>query len=187
MKSTVVYRHRKLSNNEVFYIGIGSIKRPYDKRGRSKWWNRVVREYGYYTEIIFENLSWDDACDLENLLISEYGRKDLGKGTLVNLTDGGEGGFGVICSIETREKISKSRKGMVSNMKGKTTSDEVKNKISMARKGSKGNSNKLVLDTSTGIFYDSIREAALIFSINEKTLHNQLVGRTKNKTNLIKV
>jgi len=37
-----------------------------------------------------DNLNWEDACKKEIEFIELYGRRDLNKGTLVNLTDGGE-------------------------------------------------------------------------------------------------
>ena len=38
-----------------------------------------------------EDVTWEEACTLEKNLIKEYGRRDLMAGTLVNMTDGGEG------------------------------------------------------------------------------------------------
>lgn len=87
----VVYRHRDNLNN-VFYVGIGKKEsRAYDYLHRSNFWKRYSKKYGVNTEIIAENISYEDAKELEILLISEYGRRDLGKGMLVNMTDGGDG------------------------------------------------------------------------------------------------
>ena len=58
---------------------------------------------------MLENLSEDEAFDLEIKLIAEYGRKDLGTGCLLNFTDGGEGLSNP--SKETREKISQANIG----------------------------------------------------------------------------
>ena len=68
----VVYQHIRLDNNSIFYIGIGSVKRPYDKRMRSKFWNSIVNKVGYKVEIIYENLTWKEACNLEKSLIKKY-------------------------------------------------------------------------------------------------------------------
>ena len=106
-----VYRHIRLDKNEVFYIGIGEFEsRAYDKIFRTKYWKNVAKK-GYEIEILFRDLTWEDACQKERELITLYGRKDLGLGSLVNLTDGGQGPKGVIRSEETRKKISESRKG----------------------------------------------------------------------------
>ena len=44
---------------------------------------------------------------------------------------------------------------------------------------------KIVLDTQTGVFYSSVREAAKLLSYNENTLRSYLTGQNKNKTSLI--
>lgn len=44
---------------------------------------------------------------------------------------------------------------------------------------------KLVLDTSTGIFYDSAKEAAECFGIKHSSMKSMLNGSFKNRTNLI--
>ena len=87
----IVYRHRDNSNN-IFYIGIGKYKkRAFDYLNRSNFWKRYSKKYGVNSEIIAEGIDYDDAKELEILLISEYGRRDLDKGNLVNMTDGGDG------------------------------------------------------------------------------------------------
>jgi hypothetical protein len=85
-------------DNEVpFYVGKGTGNRAYlhltDRRG-SHFTNRVqrlVREGRAPTIEIIEALDEDHAKFLEVCLIEVIGRADLGKGTLLNLTDGGDG------------------------------------------------------------------------------------------------
>jgi len=98
MRNKVVYIHRKKTNREVFYVGIGRPDRPYQKSpsARSVFWHRVVDKYGYIVEVIHTGISWEEACNIEMDLIELIGRRDLGTGTLVNLTDGGEGATGCI-------------------------------------------------------------------------------------------
>ena len=106
----VVYRHRRLDNHEVFYVGIGKTeKRAYSKWNRNAHWKNITSKYGYNVELLAEDLSWEDACELECFLIGEYGRKDLGTGRLVNMTDGGEGLFNP--SQETRKKMRDAKAG----------------------------------------------------------------------------
>jgi hypothetical protein len=89
---SVVYRHIRLDKNEPFYIGIGKTeKRAYSKHSRNRYWNHITKNTEYKVQILFDDLSWDMAVEKEIELIQTYGRKDLGLGTLVNLTDGGEG------------------------------------------------------------------------------------------------
>jgi hypothetical protein len=62
----IVYLHRKKTNNEIFYVGMGNSKRVYSRQ-RSKFWEDTVKKYGYYSVIIADNLSKDDALELEVL------------------------------------------------------------------------------------------------------------------------
>jgi hypothetical protein len=131
----VVYQHVRKDTNEVFYVGIGANeKRAYRKDGRNSHWKNIVKKVGYYVEIIYPDLEWKLACNMEQYLIEAYGRIDLGTGLLVNKTIGGEGVVGNINSEETRRKISESNKGKVSHNKGKSMSEEQKKKISESLK-----------------------------------------------------
>jgi len=124
----VLYKHIRKDTNQVFYIGIGNEKRAYITKGRNKHWYNVVNKHGYIVEIIQENLDWASACKEEIKLIKKYGRKDLGNGTLVNMTDGGDGILGIIRNKETCKKISESLMGHVH-------SNETRQKISNSNKG----------------------------------------------------
>jgi group I intron endonuclease len=99
-----------------------------------------------------------------------------------NSLKGNQSRLGAKLSNETKLKISNSHKG-------KKASLETKLKMSKARKGIKRNYStnreKLILDLSNGIFYNSILEAANIFNLNICTLGNYLRGKRKNKTSLI--
>lgn len=209
---TTVYRHRRLDTNEIFYIGIGKTeKRPYSKAGRNKHWKNIVNKAGYSVEIISKVDTWEEACELEQFLIQEYGRKDLGTGILVNMTDGGEGivnqvfskkhktklskaRTGKKLSEELKQKISESRKGyktsdetklkMSEAQTGRFVSEETRQKMSEARGGHKHPRAKKVINTKTGVIYNTIKEAAEKEGLNRTTLTRYLNGRLKNKTTL---
>ena len=103
-ENKVVYLHRKATDNTVFYVGIGNPDRPKSKE-RSVVWHRTANKHGYIIEVIRRGLSKEEACSIEIDLIELIGRRDLGKGTLVNLTDGGEGVSGFAgANQEYREK-----------------------------------------------------------------------------------
>lgn len=88
----IVYRHITKDNGVVFYIGISNKEsRAFDKRSRNKHWKAVVKKHGLNVEITHKDILWEEACVIEKYLISFYGRKDYNNGTLVNMTDGGEG------------------------------------------------------------------------------------------------
>lgn len=104
----VLYRHIRLDKNEPFYIGIGAdVKRAYSKHGRSKYWSRVAK-LGYEVDILIEDLTWEEACEKEREFISLYGRADLNKGPLVNMTDGGDGALGRPQTERLKEKLKNS-------------------------------------------------------------------------------
>jgi hypothetical protein len=61
-------------------------------------------------EVVSEFLLEEDAHALEVELIFKYGRRDLGLGSLMNLTNGGEGVCGRILSKEELVKVALARK-----------------------------------------------------------------------------
>ena len=198
---TIVYQHIQLNTNKVFYIGIGKTeKRAYNKTNhRSKYWKNIINKHDYKIEILFNNLTWKEACQIEKYLIKYYGRRDLKTGNLVNLTDGGDGCVGRIFSKETREKMSNSQKG-------KIKSAQVRKSISKGRKGiifsnehmqnmknSSINSFKngripgfirKVIDTKTNIVYESLTSACKILNLKYSRTYCQLSGQNPNKTTL---
>lgn len=105
-----VYTHTRPDTNTIFYVGIGFISRAYDShpnRRNKHWVNIVNKNNGEFTvDILDKDLPWELCCAAEQYLISKYGRVDKGTGLLVNMTDGGEGGFGRTMSAEARKKIS---------------------------------------------------------------------------------
>jgi hypothetical protein len=143
-----LYQHTRLDTGEIFYIGIGRPGRAKQK-GRNQHWNSIVKKHGYRVEILEEGLSWYQACELEKMLIALHGRRDLGYGTLVNMTDGGDGvtslspksrakigaaNKGRRHSHEAKAKIAAASTGRVSPNKGKSPSIETREKISAAGK-----------------------------------------------------
>ena len=98
-----VYLHKKKTTGEVFYVGKGCGSRAWDQAGRSSFWRKVVQKHGYDVQIHSCRLQEWYAFELEKDLIAYYGRRQLGKGTLVNLSDGGEGTKGWIASQAFRD------------------------------------------------------------------------------------
>lgn len=134
----IVYRHIRLDKNEPFYIGIGSkISRAFSKDSRNPLWKRVVKKTKYRVDILFDDLTKEEACEKEKEFISLYGRKNLGTGTLCNLTAGGDGTVDIVITEETKKIWREQRKGSGNSMYGKTHTDSTKEKISMANKGRK--------------------------------------------------
>ena len=123
-----VYKHTNKINGKI-YIGITS------QRPRKRWdcgrgymnnehfW-RAIQKYGWDNfehEILFDGLSPEDAFEKEQELILKYDSRNYQKG--YNNSAGGEGGATGICgenhpmygkhhSVETREKLRESHKGV---------------------------------------------------------------------------
>lgn len=112
MNNKCIYLHKKKGTDEVFYVGMGNELRSRCKQGRSDWWWRVVNKYGYDIDIVITGLSWEEAIEKEIETIALYGRKDKGLGSLVNHTDGGEGGYGMRFTDEMIERRRKNMKNL---------------------------------------------------------------------------
>jgi hypothetical protein len=106
----VVYRHINLDSNKVFYVGIGTEKRAYDYKSRSKDWKAEADSSSIETDIIFKCDTREQAYQKEIEFINFYGRVDKKTGTLVNKTDGGGWLKGVIWSPERVKKYSDNAK-----------------------------------------------------------------------------
>lgn len=97
MNNICVYFHINPIKQEVFYVGIGlSGIRPYRLSSRTKLWKNIVKKYGYDVIIIHDNLTYEEASELEIKYIEQIGRRDKGLGPLVNNTSGGDGIRGYI-------------------------------------------------------------------------------------------
>lgn len=147
MNNYCVYLHIRPDKKEVFYVGKGSLKRPYEKRGRNNIWKKIVdKNNNNYQIIIFEEgLTNEEACSLEINLIETYGRIDLNTGPLSNMTKGGEG-IGEL-SQEVRDKIGLANRGkkrtkemrlrMSKAQTGKKRSEKTKKRLSIVNTGKK--------------------------------------------------
>lgn len=184
-----VYLHIKETDGSPFYVGKGLKSRSYQKTSRNKWWCSVVDKHNYDIIYLEENLTETQALEREVYWIKRIGRKSLGLGPLVNLTDGGEGTSGRIVSEVTRLKTSLSNKGQIYHglNSGQKRSEATKLKISTAKKGCVGGRSLVVLDLATGIFYSSIKEAAIYNNFKPRTLEAQLSGQNPNTTTLVRV
>ena len=95
-----------------YYIGKGKGFRAYARHGINlpKDKSRIV--------FLERNLTNVGALAIERRMIQWYGRKDLGTGILLNMTDGGDGGIGkkiwnlgIPMEQEHKDKISVANKG----------------------------------------------------------------------------
>jgi hypothetical protein len=165
-------------NYEPFYVGKGKAKRPLYHLSESllEWdttnnkynrWKKakirkIHKETNTFIWAIADARSEENALKTEIAVIAAIGRKDLNKGPLINLTDGGEGSsgskgnLGVKKSKEARRHMSEARKGVpLSNEHIKAIGDSVRARVKrdpvayaeQARKGGQANRGKTLSDS----------------------------------------
>lgn len=203
-----MYRHIRLDKNEIFYIGIGTkpkkyinthegqYSRAFNKSERSIFWKRIIDKSDYEVEILIESDDYEFIKQKEIEFIKLYGRRDLGLGTLCNLTDGGDGNIGRIYSKETLEKLSKSHKGQIISKEQRDylsllytgtswTTEHRDNYLETIRSRKFNPGASILLCKETGIYYQSIKEASIIYGISRSHLSSMLRGIHRNFTSLI--
>lgn len=110
MTEFCTYLYKDPKANVSPYVGKGVSARParhFHPRTDtqlSRMLKKRVREGFSISPVILAAASDDDACEMEMLLIELIGREDLGKGTLFNKTNGGEGAAGRIVTSEEKTK-----------------------------------------------------------------------------------
>ena len=134
-----VYRHKNKINGKI-YIGI-TMQEPEKRWGidgcnykSSPHFYAAIQKYGWDNfehEILFTNLTKEEACLKEQELIKKYDSMDRDFG--YNSTSGGES---FVMNEETKQKISQSMLGNKNGL-GHPCSEEKKKKISESQKGRK--------------------------------------------------
>lgn len=140
----IVYKHTTPSGK--IYIGITSKKAKYrwgkngNKYKKNKHFYSAILKYGWENiehEILFENLTKEEACQKEIELIAYYRSNEREFG--YNKSIGGEINMGYHLSDETKKTISEVQKGKRCGKDnpfyGKTHSKEQREKWSKERKG----------------------------------------------------
>lgn len=184
-----LYRHIRLDKNEPFYIGIGiteNYSRAYSKKSRNKLWKTIANKSGYEVEIVFDDLSWEEACNKEKEFIELYGRIDNKSGILSNMTNGGDGTIGIKVWNKGKKlsqshinSLSKAQTGLKRSRESILKAIETKKKNFTTR-------GKIVLNTQNGIYYSSVSEAANSIGKKQSYLSHVLNGIIKqNRTNFI--
>lgn len=197
----VVYIHRRKDNNSIFYVGMGFLDRSKDKINRSKEWKEISKD-GYNIDVVAKDLTRKDAVELESFIIDEIGLENL-----VNKSNGGEGGH-ISYNNKTvfqydldgkfiNKHISIAEAGRKTNVISKNISKCLSGereyaggfiwsskKKKMKPKKMKYNRHKLILDTSNGVFYESLPEYCDLNKLNKSTVSRWLNGVRENKSNL---
>ncbi len=183
-------------------------KRAYETRTRSKEWKERASGVCWDWDILEDNLTKEKALEREKHWIKSIGRLNNHTGMLSNLTNGGEGSAGRVVPKEQRDYLRNRYKGQkrpkevvdryVQTRKDRGNykkSQKTKDKISNSLMGNKNpffgkkqpkwvidKHSKIVLNTETGIFYDSIKEAALTTNFKYDHFKSMLNGNAINTT-----
>lgn len=182
MDNYIVYKHTNKTNGKV-YIGMTCQRIEARWKGGNGYCNqhfsRAIKKYGwdgFSHEIIAENLSKEDACELERILIKSYKATEPEYG--YNQALGGDGGgmYKRHHSESAKKKISKARKE-----NGFT--EEHKRHISESKRGVKHHLAKKVYQyTKDGKFikeWDYMSLAAEELNINKANIGEVCNGNRK--------
>ncbi len=192
-----VYRHTIKATNKVFYIGrsrVKDFKRAFNLfcTQRNKSWCETRGSHEVVVEILATNMNEADSGELEEFLILEYGRLDLGTGILTNKCNGGATSKGMKRTDEYCQKLSTVMKGKYTGEKNpfykKQHSQESLDKMRKPRESLKDGGHfrsKVVIDILTSETYLNIRIASQAVGIKYSTLRSYLRGANYNKTSLI--
>jgi group I intron endonuclease len=188
LKKTGIYKITSPKNK--VYIGqsidIQKRFRAYKSLGcklQTKLYNSL-KKYGvdYHTFDVLIECNKEDLNELEKYFIAVYNSSLNG----LNIRSGG---LSESPSVETRLKMSLAHKGDKAFWFGKKMPLESRIKMSKNRIGKYCNGNhpmaRVVLNLETGIYYDTVTEAAESISLKRTTLIMKLRGNNYNNTNLI--
>jgi group I intron endonuclease len=190
-KVSGIYGIRSLSHPERVYIGSAiNIKRRFNEH-RS---NLSLNKHGspklqhHYNKHGLNDLTFEVIvkCEKQDLIKAEQMFIDLyhpwfnicvtaGNRLGMRHTEKTKAQIRLAKSNTSQETIEKIRKAALNR------SPESHERMSKAQVGNK-NRAKLTINLETGIFYDTIKEAAASTNIKHKTLELYLSGRLKNKT-----
>lgn len=145
-----VYMHIDKVTNIPFYIGRGGTNKQekkkqyfracFDKTSRSPEWHAIADTNGYNIKILVHCETIEKCYEKEIEFIKLYGRQNLGEGSLVNKSDGGDSCKGYIMPDSAKKAIAKAMALNNPNFGGKhgigrRHSEESKQKMSEIRKG----------------------------------------------------
>lgn len=198
MNNYCVYIHTTPNNKK--YVGI-TCRKPQIRWAnglgylKNEHFYNAILKYGWDNikhEILYNNLSKEEACKIEQELIQKYDTTNNSKG--YNRSLGGEsGGLGVVFTEERKKKIGETHKGMkhtetakrkiseghkgiITWNKGRNWTNEEKRTMMLAQK------TKPIICIETNIIYESSREAERQTGINRNSIRDCCHERKHCKT-----
>lgn len=186
VRSWCIYKHTLIQTGQVYIGQTNNIKtrwKPSAYKNCVKFYN-AIQKYGwdnFIHEILIDNLTLEEANKLETQYILKY--DSINKG--FNLNSGGDN---KIASQETREKMSKTRKGIPKTQKHKQAiSNALKGYIQTEEhkfNNKKAQHRKSVECIETGKQYASLAEAERQTGILAETISRQIRGKQNSTQGL---
>ena len=194
-----VYIHivpKSLSNHsyDKYYVGITGKENPNDRWDSgygylyNKHFTNAIRKYGWNNiihEVIANNLTKSEACDMEIAMIKALDSNNPKYG--YNITAGGEGTNGFKHSDQTKMQMSMNRSGSKNSFYGKRHSEKTKRLISMNHadfSGAKSSKSKRIFQYSiNGEYiaeYRSINEAERHTGVSHQAIGKVARGKSKH-------
>lgn len=145
---------------------------------RNKWLKNTLMTIGYYATTLRDANNNQKTVYVHRIVAMTYLENPENKATVNHIN-----GIKTDNRIENLEWATYSENSKHAHKMGLNYIS--KSNREQTAKNIKGMSSKIVLDTQTGIFYNSAREAAKALNVNSNTLHGRLNGHKKNNTSLI--
>lgn len=171
MENRCVYMWINDNTHKPFYVGCGTLKRAFGQaQQRSKAFHNILRNNKCHCVIIRNNLSVNEAAELERKVIKKLREQDI---ELVNATNGGEIGHIGIWTHEMRKEYSERLTGKNNPNYGKTWTDEMKKQLSTTRiekgiaKGSRNPRATPVMCVETGEIFKCKRDAGKFLGVSD--------------------
>ena len=182
MAQWVVYAHTLKSDGRK-YIGqtndIHARWKPSAYKTCVKFYN-AIQEYGWENfthEILYDNLTLEEANQLEEQLIAQYD-------TINNGFNLDSGGLNQLHSQETKQKMSDTRKGVPKSEEHKKAISEALKKYQRTPEHNRNNQlaqhRKEVQCIETGIIYESLADAERKTGILGETISRNCRGKQKS-------
>lgn len=182
MAQWVVYAHTLKSDGRK-YIGqtndIHARWKPSAYKTCVKFYN-AIQEYGWENfthEILYDNLTLEEANQLEEQLIAQYD-------TINNGFNLDSGGLNHLHSQETKQKMSDTRKGVPKSEEHKKAISEALKKYQRTPEHNRNNQlaqhRKEVQCIETGIIYESLADAERKTGILGETISRNCRGKQKS-------
>lgn len=186
VRSWCVYKHTLKETGQVYIGQTNNIKnrwKPSAYKNCIKFYN-AIQKYGWDNfehEILANELTLEEANELETKFIIEYDSINNG----FNLNTGGDN---KLASQETKEKMSKTRKGVPKSEQHKQAISEAligyKQTEEHKKHNRKAQHRKSVECIETGEKYDSLAEAERQTGILGETISRQIRGIQKTTQGL---